>query len=628
MRSWQMKLMLSATLAALGAGPARADIPAKPGQYIKDHYTRKTLRVPMRDGVRLHTIVYAPKDTTRQYPFILFRTPYGIGPYEEDKYRANLGPNPHFLKEGFIFVYQDVRGCFMSEGTFENVRPQLGKTAGGNAIDESTDVYDTIDWLLKNVPGHNGKVGQFGISYPGFYTAAGSINAHPALKASSPQAPIADWFFDDFYHRGAFFLDHAFTFFNRFGHPRPEPTPKRPGGLDFGTPDGYQFFLDLGPLKNANSRFFKNRIAYFDTLGQHNTYDAFWQARNLRPHLKNVAPAVMTVGGWYDAEDLFGTFETYQAIERQNPGVFNVLVCGPWAHGAWAKSGSTRLGNIDFGADTAAFYQQNIELPFFNHFLKGKGEHDLPEAYVFETGKNRWRQFDHWPPRRRVSQDLYLNERGRLTAAAPTGASEAHDAFLSDPRRPVPYTDRIRFGMATEYMTDDQRFASTRPDVLVYQTDVLDKDMTVVGPLRADLVVATTGSDADWVVKVIDVFPPTAGKAPTGAVLGGYQMMVRSEVIRGRFRNSYEKPEPFVPNQPARVSIALQDVLHTFQKGHRLMVQVHSSWFPLVDRNPQKYVANIFQAAEDDFIPAMHRVYRGRDRLSALRYDVLLPEEK
>jgi putative CocE/NonD family hydrolase len=607
------------------AGGGWADVPAKPAQYIKEHYTRATHRIPVRDGVNLHTIVYAPKDTSRPYPMLMMRTPYGIGPYEETEFRTSLGPNAHFLKEGYIFVYQDVRGCFMSEGTFENMRPQLGTQRGARDIDESTDTYDTIDWLIKNVPNHNGRIGQFGISYPGFYTAAGMINAHPALKASSPQAPISDWFFDDFYHHGALFLNHAFTFFSRFGHPRPEPTAKRPGGIDFGTPDGYQFLLDLGPLKNADPRWFKGRIAYFQTLGEHNTYDAFWKARNLRPHLKNVAPAVMTVGGWYDAEDLFGIFNTYQAVERQNPGIFNVLVVGPWAHGGWSRSGSTGLGNIDFGADTAAFFQQNIELPFFNHYLKDKGMANLPEAYVFETGKNRWRKFDHWPPRGTQSTTWHLNSRGRLTREAPE-ETDGSDTFPSDPNRPVPYTERIRFGMAQEYMTDDQRFASRRPDVLVYQTEVLDKDMTLAGPLQAELIVATTATDADWVVKVIDVFPSNKGKAASGAELGGYQMHVRSEVIRGRFRNSYEKPEPFTPNEPARVRLDLQDVLHTFEKGHRLMVQVHSTWFPLVDRNPQKYVPNIFQAAEEDFTPATHRVYRARARASVLRVGVLPAE--
>ncbi len=622
MRSWRLNVVLVALL-GLGGGAARAEIPDKPGTYIREHYIRKTYRIPMRDGVRLHTIVYAPKDTTQAYPFLLMRTPYGIGPYDESEFRSNLGPNGHFIKEGYLFVYQDVRGCFMSEGKFENMRPQLGWTSRGQGTDESTDTYDTIDWLIKNVPGHNGKAGQYGISYPGFYTSAGMINAHPALKASSPQAPIADWFFDDFYHHGALFLSHAFNFFNRFGQPRPEPVTKRPNGIDFGTPDGYQFFLDLGPLKNAAARHFKGRVAYFDTLGQHDTYDDFWKARNLRPHLRNVAPAVMTVGGWYDAEDLFGTFHTYQAIERQNPGIFNVLVVGPWSHGQWSRAPATRLGNIDFGADTSAFYQEKLELPFFNHFLKGKGSHGLPEAYAFETGKNRWRRFDHWPPRGVEAKTLYFNDRGRLTWESPQETGDAHDAFLSDPRRPVPYTERIRFGMAPEYMTDDQRFASRRPDVLVYQSDVLEKDMTLAGPMRAELIVATTGTDADWIVKVIDVLPAKAGESSTGAVLGGYHMHVRSEVIRGRFRNSYEKPEPFEPNQPVRVSLDLQDVLHTFGKGHRIIVQVHSTWFPLVDRNPQKYVPNIFQASEEDFLPATHRIYRSRDRVSALRVGVL-----
>jgi putative CocE/NonD family hydrolase len=605
------------------AGPARAEIPAHPGTFIRENYTKRAYQIPMRDGVRLYTIVYAPRDQARRYPILMTRTPYGIGPYGEGDYRSNLGPNPHFISEGYIFVYQDVRGCYMSEGRFENMRPQLARRGAPADIDESTDTYDTIDWLVTTLPNHNGRVGQYGISYPGFYTSAGMVNAHPNLKASSPQAPIADWFFDDFNHHGAFFLNHAFGFFSRFGHARPEPTTHRPERPNYGTPDGYQFFLNLGPLRNVNPYHFHNRIAFWNTLAEHPNYDAFWQARNLLPHLRNVAPAVMTVGGHFDAEDLYGTFKTYQAVEKQNPGVFNVLVVGPWSHGGWSHKEFRGLGNIDFGGDTAGFYQEQVELPFFNHFLKGKGEHGLPEALVFETGANRWRRFDHWPPRDRAKKALFFGPSARLNDRPPEDDGDAHDAFLSDPNRPVPYTDRIAFGMAAEYMTDDQRYASRRPDVLVYDTDVLADDVTVAGPLRADLYVSTTGTDADWVVKLIDVFPNDAGKNPAGKAMGGYQMMVRSEVIRGRFRKSYAAPEPFEPNRVEKVSLELQDVLHTFKKGHRLMVQVNSTWFPLVDRNPQKYVPNIFRADERDFITATHRLHRSRRHPSVVHFGVL-----
>ncbi len=599
-----------------------------PASYIRDNYTRSSHKIQVRDGVHLYTIVYAPKDQTQKYPILMMRTPYGIHPYEEDKYRFTIGPNKYFAKEGYICVYQDVRGRYMSEGVYDNMRPQLQNPGGKKDIDESTDTYDSIDWLVKNVPNNNGKVGLYGISYPGFYTSAGMINAHPALKAASPQAPIADWFFDDFFHHGAFFLSHAFPFFDRFGDPRgPEPSTKRVTPPNYGTMDGYKFFLDIGPLKNVNPRHYKDKITFWNTMLEHPTYDKFWQDRNLLPHLKNVAPAVMTVGGWFDAEDLYGTFRTYQAIEQQNPGIFNVMVCGPWAHGQWSSAQATGLGHIDFGADTAAFYQKEIELPFFNHFLKGKGDHGLPEAYVFETGVNQWRKFAKWPPQKVQPTVLFLDAKGKLSTGAPKD-NNGFDSFVSDPSKPVPTSDRIVFGMPQAYMTDDMRYASTRPDVLTYQTGVLQKDLTLAGPIEAELHVATTGTDADWVVKVIDVFPEGFSVAKSGKVMSGYQMHVRSEIIRGRYRNSYEKPEPFKPNEPATIKLTLQDVLHTFKKGHRVMVQVHSTWFPLADRNPQKYVPNIFFANEDDFIVATHKVYRSQQRPSQIRVGVMLPALK
>jgi putative CocE/NonD family hydrolase len=610
----------------------------------------------MRDGVHLYTIVYSPKDTGVRCPMLMTRTPYGIHPYDDDKYRNSLGPNPHFLEEGYIFVYQDVRGRYMSEGVFENVRPtnrsenkgvrseNPGAKSGQKAsslltpnssllTDESTDTYDTIDWLLKNVSNHNGKVGLWGISYPGFYSSAGMIHAHPALQAVSPQAPIADWFFDDFFHHGAFFLPHAFNFFAAFGQARPEPTQQRTERFKFGTNDGYAFFMEVGPLGNVNARHFKNTIAYWNTLSAHPNYDSFWKARNLLPHLRKVAPAVMTVGGWFDAEDLYGALKTYQAIEKQNPSIFNVLVMGAWSHGGWSRSESS-LGDLSFGANTSAFFQKEIELPFFNHFLKGKGEHHLPEAYMFETGLNRWRKFDAWPPRSLAKKTFYLQARdrtgiGRLAEEPPptsalltphsslasTGPQPTdhpdYDSYPSDPYRPVPYTSLPGTGMEASYMALDQRFAARRPDVLVYQTGALAREMTLAGPIEAELYVATSGTDSDWIVKLIDVQPD------------GRQILIRSEVLRGRFRDSYEKPAPFVPNQPTRINLELQDVLHTFARNHRLMVQISSSWFPLVDRNPQKYVPNIFEAAERDFISTTQRVYHASPYASSVHVGVL-----
>jgi len=603
--------------------PITASAQENLSQYIRTNYTKQSYQIPMRDGVKLYTIVYTPRDTAQPYPIIMTRTPYSIAPYGADKFRASLGPNPHFARERYIFVYQDVRGRFMSEGEFVNMRPQRLHHDSPTDIDESTDTYDTIDWLIKNIPGHNGKVGLWGISYPGFYTSAGMINAHPALKAASPQAPIADWFFDDFFHHGAFFLPHAFNFFARFGHARPKPTLEPATTFQHGTPDGYQFFLDIGPLKNANRKYFKNQIAFWNEMAEHPNYDEFWQARNLLPHLKKVAPAVMVVGGWYDAEDLYGICQTYRAVEKQNPGIFNVFVMGPWAHGAWSRADATRLGNIHFGSNTSAYFQKELELPFFNHFLKGKGEHGLPEATMFETGTNRWRQFDAWPPVPTARKSLHLHPKGRLKFEPTLDDGFASDAFLSDPHKPVPFTEAISTAMTQEYMTDDQRFASRRPDVLTFQTDVLKQDLTLAGPLLANLWVSTSGSDSDWIVKLIDVFPPDASGIEIARPLGGYQMLVRSEVLRGRFRNSYSKPEPFVANQPSRISLPLQDVLHTFKKGHRVMIQVSSTWFPLVDRNPQKFVPNIFKAEEDDFIPATQRVFRSKSFPSAIQVGIL-----
>ena len=595
-------------------------------KYVREHFTKQEQMIPMRDGVKLFTTIYTPKDSGQQYPILMTRTPYSVAPYGENTYRNSLGPSSLFVKEGYIFVYQDVRGRFMSEGEFDNMRPHIDKKKSKSDIDESSDTYDTIDWLLTNIPNNNGKVGLWGISYPGFYSSAGMIDAHPALKAVSPQAPIADWFFDDFHHHGALFLPHTFNFFAGFGRPRPRPTSQWERGAQPTTPDGYQFFLDIEPLKKIDELYYHGNIAFWNELMNHPNYDAFWQSRNLLPHLKKVAPAVMTVGGWYDAEDLYGTFKTYQAIEKQNPGIFNVLVVGPWRHGGWSRTDGERLGNVSFGSKTAEFYRDNIEFPFFNQYLKGKGEANLPEAYVFETGANRWRKFDHWPPRDVQAKSLHLCADERLSWEAAKDNGDDHDEYVSDPKKPVPSTEAIANRMTVEYMTDDQRFAARRPDVLVYQTEALKNDVTLAGPLLANLWVSTSGTDSDWVVKLVDVFPPNAEDhkdLPPTRHMGGYQMMVRSEILRGRFRSSYEKPEPFVPNQPTPIKLELQDVLHTFPKGHRIMVQIQSTWFPLTDLNPQKYVENIYYADAKDFIKATQRVYRSKQYPSQVQVGVV-----
>jgi putative CocE/NonD family hydrolase len=608
--------------AGIGLGSSQDDDASI--EAVREKYTKHEYRIPMRDGVKLFTAVYVPKDTSERHPMLMQRTPYSVGPYGEDNY----GHVPEaFVAENYIFVFQDVRGRFMSEGEFDNMRPHLDKKTSNSDIDESSDTYDTIDWLVKNIPNNNGRVGQYGISYPGFYSSAGMIDHHPALKAVSPQAPIADWWFDDFHHHGAFFLPHAFNFLAVFGQPRPEPTTKWGTPFHHGTPDGYQFFLDLGPLKNANPRYFKNNIAYWNTISEHPNYDEYWQKRNLLPHLKNVAPAVMTVGGWFDAEDLYGALKTYRAIEKQNPGIFNAIVMGPWRHGGWSRGDGEQLGNINFGSATGTFYQKEMLKPFFDHFLKDKGEFNLPEAYMFETGANQWRKFDYWPPKNLQKKTLYFQPENRLAFEAPHAGDHAHDEYISDPAKPVPFTEAVSVNMTTEYMTDDQRFATRRPDVLSYQTDVLKEDVTLAGELTADLWVSTSGTDSDWVVKLIDVFPPDASDYShmrAGEHLANYQMMVRSEVIRGRFRNSDAKPEAFVPNQPTKVALELQDVLHTFKAGHRIMIQVQNTWFPLVDRNPQKYVDNIYlNADEKDFIKATQRVFRSKEHPSSVQVGIL-----
>jgi hypothetical protein len=594
-------------------------------EYVRTHYVKHEYMIPMRDGVKLFTAVYTPKDASQAYPILMFRTPYSTSPYGEDAYRRQLGSGATMTREGFIFVYQDVRGRFMSEGEFNNMTPHIDVKRSPADVDESTDTYDTIEWLLANVENHNGRVGQWGISYPGFYTAAGMIDAHPALVAASPQAPIADWWYDDFHHHGAFFLPHTFNFFASFGRARPAPTKEWGKRFEHGTPDGYQFFMELGPLRNVEEKYFKGEIAFWTESIKHPDYDDFWQSRNILPHLRNVPPAVMTVGGWFDAEDLYGPLKIYRSVEEKNPGVFNILVMGPWAHGAWSRSGGDHLGHVHFGSKTSDFYQENIELPFFRHFLKGEGELDLPEAYVFETGANRWHTFANWPPAGLEERKLFAQAGGGLSFTAPT-AENGFDEFISDPSKPVPYTEAVSKGMTREYMTDDQRFAARRPDVLVYQTDVLDEDVTLAGPVIADLWVSTTGTDADWVVKIIDVHPPDAPDyegIPKGMHMGNYHMMVRSEVIRGRFRNGHEHPEPFVAAAPTNVRFELQDLLHTFQKGHRIQVQIQSTWFPLVDRNPQKFVPNIFEAHESDFIVATHRVFRDAGRPTSLIVGIL-----
>lgn len=567
-------------------------------------YNKTEVMIPMRDGVKLFTAIYAPKMPTGKSPLLIVRTPYSCRPYGPTAYRERLGSNENYMKENFTFVYQDVRGRYMSEGTFADIRPQLAP--GQSGIDESTDTYDTIEWLVKNVPNNNGRAGLIGVSYPGFYAAAGMINSHPALKCSSPQAPVSEWFMgDDFHHNGAFFLMDCFNFYNGFGRPRPVPAQTYPPGFRHNAQDAYKFFLDIGPIRNIEEKIFKGDVKFWTELMQHPNFDAWWKARSLPSKLKGVKCAVMTVGGWYDAEDLYGAIHVYQGAERLNPGIENGVVMGPWTHGGWGGASGEKLGDQEFGSKTSPEYQEKVELPFLRKYLKEEGDFKLEEARVFETGVNVWHVFNSWPPAQAKRTTIYFGADGTLKFSKPVGSG--FKEYISDPYRPVPYVDGTRYGRPSEYMNADQRFASRRPDVLTFRSEPLAQPLRLAGPVRPTLFITLTGTDADFVVKLIDEYPADAPSVPNGPVMAGYQMMVRGEIMRGRFRNSFEKPEAFVPGRVTPVKFYVPDVCHTFKAGHRLVVQVQSSWFPLADRNPQTFV-DIYKAKESDFKKATIRV--------------------
>jgi hypothetical protein len=597
--------------------------------YIRANYTKYEYLAPMRDGVRLFVSAYAPKDTSKTYPIWMQRTPYSVAPYGVDNYRRVLGPSEFFAREGYIFAYCDVRGRGKSEGTFEHVRPYIPDKQGKNQVDEASDTYDTIEFLLKTIPNHNGRVGISGTSYPGFYATMAALSRHPALKAVSPQAPVTEWFLgDDWRHNGSLFLAHAFGFFSGFGRPKTGDNEIPGPGFDFGTPDGYDFFLRMGPLANADQKFFKGQIEWWRDLISHDTYTEYWKSRDPLPYLKNISAAVLTVGGWFDAEDVYGPPHTYEAIRNQSPGTVNMLVEGPWSHGQWNYDAGEHLGDVHFGQKTGDYFREHVEFPFFQHYLKDKGEEKLAGAYVFETGRNTWHQLDSWPPPNVAKRTLYFQSTGRLSFHAPKTSGEEFDEYISDPAKPVPHISWTSTGMTYEYMTGDQRFAASRPDVLVYQTEPLEDEVTVAGPLTATLYVSTSGTDSDWVVKLIDVYPgdyPDPDPNPKGVRMGGYEQLVRGEPFRGKFRKGFDKPTPFEPGKPDKVEFQLPGVFHTFRRGHRIMVQVQSSWFPLVDRNPQKFV-KIDEAKASDFQKATQRVYRSANLASGLTAGVVPSE--
>ena len=597
--------------------------------FVEDNYTKMEVDIPMRDGVKLHTTIYSPKDKSQEYPILMQRTPYSSRPYGEGKMRSRIGPNKHLMKEGNIIVYQDVRGRWMSEGVYDNMRAYIPNKKDSTQTDESSDTYDTIEWLINNVENNNGRVGTWGISYPGHYATTSTIDAHPALKAASPQACIGDFYFDDFHHNGAFLLSYfrAISLFGTY-----KDTPSDTAWYSFpkmDSRDQYQFFLDKGPLKNLNSYFQyeklddaspkdPNRIDdfFWKEIVEHPNYDSVWQSKGIIQHMDKVPSTVATmiVGGWFDAEDLYGPLETYKGIEKHGKDNYNTMVFGPWDHGGWSRDRARNaVGNYYFGDSISLKYQTDIETKFFNHFLKGDGSKNsgLPEAYVYDTGKKEWSEMDNWPPNNAVKETFYLSDNQELTSKK---KSTKGIKFISDVKRPVPYSEDIKTVFTPrKYMTDDQRFAARRTDVVVFETDVLTEDLTLAGDILAKLKVATTGTAADWIVKVVDVHPADAeennDQMQKHLKMSNYHLMVRSEVLRGRFRESFANPKPFVPNRKTDVNIQLQDVYHTFKKGHKLQIQVQSTWFPLIDLNPQTYVDNIFKADEKDFKTQTHTVF-------------------
>ncbi len=606
--------------------------------WIVNNYTKIERQIPMRDGIRLFTSIYVPNDNSVDHPILMTRTPYSCAPYGENRFRAYWDSYVKtYFREGFIIVLQDVRGRWMSEGDFVDVRPFNPDKKGKNEIDEASDTWDAIDWLVKNIPHNNGRVGVFGISYPGFYSTMAAASNHPALVAVSPQAPVTTWFIgDDFHHNGAFFIMDAFSFYSPlgggFGLPHPKPTSIGPVSVGFPVHDAYKFYLETGPLP-AFMKLMGDSVKFWKDLYAHPDYDRWWQARDARNATKELHPAMLWVGGLFDAEDNWGAWNSYKAAEANNPGKdFNKIVMGPWYHGQWASRSGTHLGNVYFGSNTSTWYQENIEIPFFNYYLLGKGDiSDIPEATIFISGANRWAKFDTWPPSNKKDRYLYLQDDGKLGWVKPSG-TDSYSEYVSDPSKPVPYTDGIHFHRTREYMTDDQRFAGSRTDVLSFKTDILNDDVTVTGTIIADLAASISTTDADFVVKLIDVFPDDLSyndvdiydeRDPVRIYpMGGYEMLVHGEVFRGRYRKSFEKPEPFTPGKVEQVKYKMGDIAHTFKKGHRIMVQIQSSWFPLVDRNPQTFV-DIYKAKQSDFRKSTIRIYHDSDHPSSIILPVL-----
>ncbi len=578
----------------------------KEKDYPELNYDKQEIEIKMRDGKTLFTQVYSPKDKSKKYPIIMQRTCYSVSPYGKKAFKTKLGPSKYLMEDGYIFVYQDVRGRYMSEGTFDNMRPNI-KGNQKNGIDESSDTYDTVDWLIKNIKGNNGKVGQWGISYPGFYTAAALPDAHPALVASSPQAPIGDFYFDDFKHNGTTTQSYlkAYPVFGVQKNKKVKEGWYKDQFINEKISDGYQWHLDLGPLKNVD-KYYKDNF-FWQQIVEHPNYDAFWQERGLIKHLEGVKHHVLTVGGFFDAEDLYGPLNIYKKVEETSPNANNMIVLGPWSHGDWSKEkGLQAVNHIYFGDSISTYFQKEIEYEFFTAVLKEDRKPNLPEASIFDTGKKEWRAFDAWPPREAIKTNLTFGNNEKLVIDGEQNSTTTF-SYISDPMKPVPYRSEIEGLRFTPrpYMTDDQRQASKRNDVLTFSTDVLTEEVTLSGEIMAKLNVIISSTDADFIVKLIDVHPtshPEYKHNPESIKMGDYQMLVRAEVMRGRYRNGFDKPEPFKPNVATDVNFQLQDILHTFKTGHKIMIQIHSTWFPYIDRNPQKYIDNIIKdATEADY---------------------------
>jgi uncharacterized protein len=565
--------------------------------------------VPMRDGVKLHTIIYAPKSLRDSLPILFNRTPYGI----DNIYRAFPGAVQELIDEGFIFAFQDIRGKFKSEGQFIMQRPPRGPL-NSTPIDEGTDTYDTIDWMIKNVPHNNGRVGMFGTSYPGWLVVMAIIDPHPALKAVSEQATPADMFLgDDFHHNGAFRLSYGFEYAYEL------ETSNVLTNFKFDRYDTYQWYLELGPLSHVDEKYFHGKLPTWNNFVSHPNYDRFWQQQALISQIRKPTVPIMHVAGWWDQEDFYGPVKAYEILEKNDPNHLNYLVAGPWNHGGWNRATGDKLGDLDFGSPASQYFRANILRPWFAYHLKDKGKLDQPEAITFETGSNHWTSFESWPPRTNVTQrNLYFHANGQLSFDPPAaGARPQFDSYVSDPARPVPYRHRpieptynpanLGGSRWSTWLVEDQRFAENRPDVLTWETEILKEDTVIAGDIAAHLFAATTGTDSDWIVKLIDVYPESYPKDPK---MGGYELIIADEILRGRFRNSFTTPAPIPANQIIEYPIDLHTNNHAFLQGHRIMVQVQSSWFPLYDRNPQKFVPNIFLAGEADFQSATQRIFR------------------